>query len=224
MGDRNPVPLDVHVDAMEMLGNEIENSLFFPLQFPHSPDVVTRTIDALFARRAEEKEYSDSESSDSDDEVLGQSRPIYHHTERGLPLGWFEGVARNNGEKYYYNIETGMSSWERPVLENHQLQTPENEIVNEDGEVTEDPLKLAAQPSVTAATDVDVFAELSITESSVPEVQDLQLRSPEDETFVEGGEVAEDTCELAVKSIVTHADVAEVLVEPCVTEISVACK
>jgi hypothetical protein len=224
MGDRNPVPLDVHVDAMEMLGNEIENSLFFPLQFPHSPDVVTRTIDALFARRAEEKEYSDSESSDSDDEVLGQSRPIYHHTERGLPLGWFEGVARNNGEKYYYNIETGMSSWERPVLENHQLQTPENEIVNEDGEVTEDPLKLAAQPSVTAATDVDVFAELSITESSVPEVQDLQLKSPEDETFVEGGEVAEDTCELAVKSIVTHADVAEVLVEPCVTEISVACK
>jgi hypothetical protein len=188
------------------------------LQFPHSPDVVTRTIDALFARRAEEKEYSDSESSDSDDEELGQSRPIYHHTERGLPLGWFEGVARDSGEKYYYNIETGMSSWERP-----QLKSPENEKVVEDEEVTEDPLKLAAQPSVTGATDVDVFAELSITESSVPEVQDHKLKSPEDEKFAEGEEAA-DTCELAVKSIVTHADVAEILDEPCVSEISVACK
>jgi len=217
MGDSNPVPLEVHIDAMEILGKEIDESLFFPLIFPHSSDVVTRTIDALFARRAEDKENDDSESSDSDDEELGQSRPIYHHTERGLPLGWFEGVARDSGEKYYYNIETGMSSWERPVLENHQLKPPENEIVVEGDAVTEDPFKLAAQPSVTAATDVDEFVQLSITESSVPEVQDHQLKSPENEKFAQGGELAEDTSELAVQSFVTHADVAEVLVEPCET-------
>jgi hypothetical protein len=156
MGVSNPVPLEVHIDAMEILRKEIDKSLFFPLLFPHSSYVVTRTIDALFARRAENKENDDIESSDRDDEELGQSMPIYHHTERGLPLGWFEGVARDSGEKYYYNIETGMSSWERPVLENHQLKSPENE------------------------------------------------------KFAEGGELAEDT-------FVTHADVAEVLVEPCET-------
>lgn len=222
MGDSNPVPLDVHVDAMEILGKEIEKPFFFPLLLPRSPDVVTRTIDALFARRAEDKEIDDSESSDSDDEEFGQSRPIYYPTKRGLPLGWFEGVARDSGEKYYYNIETGMSSWERPVLENHQLKSPENEKVVEGKEVTEDSFKVAAQPGVTAAT--DVFDQLSITESSIPEVQDHQLQSPEDEKFAEGGEVAEDTFELAVQSFVTHADDAEVLVEPCETEISLACK
>lgn len=212
MGDSNPVPLEVHIDAMEILWKEIDKSLFFPLLFPHSSDVVTRTIDALFARRAEDKENDDSESSDSDDEELGQSRPIYHHTERGLPVGWFEGVARDSGEKYYYNIETGMSSWERPVLENHQLKSPENEIVVEGDEVTEGSCEVAARPSVTPATDVDLFAEPTFTESSVPEVQDHQLKSPKNEKFAEGGELAEDT-------FVTHGDVAEVLVEvePCET-------
>ena len=210
MGDSNPVPLEVHIDAMEILRKEIDKSLFFPLLFPHSSDVVTRTIDALFARRAENKENDDIESSDSDDEELGQSMPIYHHTERGLPLGWFEGVARDSGEKYYYNIETGMSSWERPVLENHELKSPENEIVVEGDEVTEGSFEVAAKPSVTPATDVDLFAEPTVTESSVPEVQDHQLKSPENEKFAEGGELAEDT-------FVTHADVAEVLVEPCET-------
>ncbi|KAL3791864.1 hypothetical protein ACHAW5_002915 [Stephanodiscus triporus] len=41
-GDSNPVPLDVHFDALDLLVHEIEKYLFYPLFIPKADDVVTR--------------------------------------------------------------------------------------------------------------------------------------------------------------------------------------
>jgi len=46
----NPVPIDMQIDALDLLGREIENYWLFPLFLPNARDVVSRTIDIFFAR------------------------------------------------------------------------------------------------------------------------------------------------------------------------------
>jgi len=48
--DENPVPVSMQIDALEMLGREIENYLLYPLFMPKAKAMVSRTIDAFFAK------------------------------------------------------------------------------------------------------------------------------------------------------------------------------
>jgi hypothetical protein len=63
-GDSDPVPLDVHFDALYLLEQEIEKYYFYPLFIPEAQGVegvVTRTIDKMFARVREGKNNDDIE-------------------------------------------------------------------------------------------------------------------------------------------------------------------
>lgn len=46
----NPVPVDMQIDALDLLGREIESYFLFPLFIPKARDVVSRTIDIFFAK------------------------------------------------------------------------------------------------------------------------------------------------------------------------------
>jgi len=68
-GDSNPVPLDVHIDALDLLGQEIEKYFLYPLVLPKAHDVVARTIVSLFSRREEGNDDDDIERSGEDARV-----------------------------------------------------------------------------------------------------------------------------------------------------------
>ena len=68
-GDRYSVPLDVHIDALDLLGQEIEKYFLYPLVLPKAHDVVARTIVSLFARREEGNDDDDIERSGEDARV-----------------------------------------------------------------------------------------------------------------------------------------------------------
>lgn len=166
-GDSNPLPLEVYVDALDILGQEIEKDFLFPLFIPKSLDVVTRTIDALFVRREEGREDDDSESSSEDsstDEELGRAKPAHgsniDDAEEGkrLPSDWCESIDRNTGDRYYYNQKTGTSSWERPT---NQLKSPEAEEFIEGVNFIEQNVKVvlatsSSTPVDTPATEVEL--------------------------------------------------------------------
>mmetsp|Transcript_4666 Transcript_4666/g.10295 ORF Transcript_4666/g.10295 Transcript_4666/m.10295 type:complete len:1107 (+) Transcript_4666:619-3939(+) len=46
----NPVPVEMQIDALDLLGREIENYFLYPLFMPNAKDVVSRTIDIFFAK------------------------------------------------------------------------------------------------------------------------------------------------------------------------------
>ncbi len=52
--DTNPVPVEMQIDALDLLGREIENYFLYPLFMPNARDVVSRTIDIFFAKPEEE--------------------------------------------------------------------------------------------------------------------------------------------------------------------------
>lgn len=49
----NPVPVEMQIDALDLLGREIENYFLYPLFMPNARDVVSRTIDIFFAKPEE---------------------------------------------------------------------------------------------------------------------------------------------------------------------------
>ena len=52
-GSSNPVPVDMHVDALDLLASEIEAYYLYPILLPDPSSVVSRTIDIFFAPRAQ---------------------------------------------------------------------------------------------------------------------------------------------------------------------------
>lgn len=50
----NPVPVEMQIDALDLLGMEIQNYFLYPLFMPNSQDVVSRTIDIFFAKSEED--------------------------------------------------------------------------------------------------------------------------------------------------------------------------
>lgn len=73
----NPVPLDMQIDALDLLGSEIEDYFLYPLFFPDAKDVSARTIDMFFAAPTEGRgggrqgeESVDSRSYYSEDEII----------------------------------------------------------------------------------------------------------------------------------------------------------
>ena len=178
-GDSNPVPLDVHIDALDLLGQEIEKYFLYPLVLPKAHDVVARTIVSLFARREEGNDDDDIERSGEDagvtpaalsirprDEYEDDSTDDSNNSNQddseeeevtslskatlSLPPGWCEGVDPSTGEKYYYDRKTGTSSWERPESEEEVAAT----------------VTSAAHPVDTPAAEVEVVDESSIANST----------------------------------------------------------
>ena len=45
----SPVPVDMHIDALDLLGTEIEDYSFYPIFLPDPTAVVTRSIDIFFS-------------------------------------------------------------------------------------------------------------------------------------------------------------------------------
>jgi hypothetical protein len=82
-GDSNPIPSDVHIDALSILGQEIENYFLYPLFLPKAHDVVAHTIVSLFARREEGNDDDDMERSGKDDRVTPAAPPIRPRDEYG---------------------------------------------------------------------------------------------------------------------------------------------
>jgi hypothetical protein len=170
-GDSNPVPLDVHIDALDLLGQEIEKYFLYPLILPKAHDVVARTIVSLFARREEgnddddiepsgrpRDEYEDDSTDDSVGRISNNSNQDDSEEEEvtslskatlSLPPGWCEGVDPNTGENYYYDRKTGTSSWERPASDEEVAAT----------------VKSAAHPVYIPAAEVEVVDESSIANS-----------------------------------------------------------
>lgn len=170
-GDSNLVPLDVHIDALDLLGQEIEKYFLFPLVLPKAHDVVARTIVSLFARREEgnddddiepsgrlRDEYEDDSTDDSVGRISNNSNQDDSEEEEvtslskatlSLPPGWCEGVDPNTGENYYYDRKTGTSSWERPASDEEVAAT----------------VKSAAHPVYIPAAEVEVVDESSIANS-----------------------------------------------------------
>ncbi len=67
----SPVPLDMHTDALDLLGSIIEDYSFYPLFLPDPTTVVSRSIDIFFAPRVQsidEPSYSSSGYDDYDEE------------------------------------------------------------------------------------------------------------------------------------------------------------
>lgn len=63
----NPVPVEMQIDALDLLGKEVENYFLYPLFVPKARGMVSRTIDVFFARmggegRTEELLIGDEES------------------------------------------------------------------------------------------------------------------------------------------------------------------
>lgn len=99
--DGNPVPVDMQIDALDLLGQEIEKYWLYPLFMPNARDVASRTIDIFFAgpteeghrRRSsrdekeqesiydesqyDESQYSDEDSRYQDEGSSYDSRSIY---------------------------------------------------------------------------------------------------------------------------------------------------
>jgi hypothetical protein len=170
-GDSNLVPLDVHIDALDLLGQEIEKYFLYPLILPKAHDVVARTIVSLFARREEgnddddiepsgrpRDEYEDDSTDDSVGRISNNSNQDDSEEEEvtslskatlSLPPGWCEGVDPNTGENYYYDRKTGTSSWERPASDEEVAAT----------------VKSAAHPVYIPAAEVEVVDESSIANS-----------------------------------------------------------
>jgi len=74
----NPVPVEMQIDALDLLGREIENYFLYPLFMPNARDVVSRTIDIFFAKSDEGGgggERGGGEASAAD------SRDFYSHGE-----------------------------------------------------------------------------------------------------------------------------------------------
>ncbi|KAL3822383.1 hypothetical protein ACHAXA_010861 [Cyclostephanos tholiformis] len=71
-GDSDPVPLEVHFDALDLLRQEIEKYYFFPLFIPEAHSVVTRTIDKLFSKNREGNNNNNIErrGDSSEDEIV----------------------------------------------------------------------------------------------------------------------------------------------------------
>ena len=66
----SPVPVDMHIDALDLLGTEIEDYSFYPIFLPDPTAVVTRSIDIFFSPRAQSiaPSYASSEYDDYDEE------------------------------------------------------------------------------------------------------------------------------------------------------------
>lgn len=67
----SPVPVDMHTDALDLLGNVMEDYSFYPLFLPDPTTTVSRSIDIFFAPRVqgiEESSYTSSEYDDYDEE------------------------------------------------------------------------------------------------------------------------------------------------------------
>lgn len=54
----SPVPVEMHMDALDLLGSEIEEYLFYPIFLPDPSKVVSRSIDIFFSPRAQSIEPS----------------------------------------------------------------------------------------------------------------------------------------------------------------------
>jgi hypothetical protein len=52
----NPVPYEMQLDALDLLGLEIQNYFLYPLFLPDAKKVVSRTIDIFFAKPPAEPE------------------------------------------------------------------------------------------------------------------------------------------------------------------------
>lgn len=71
----SPVPVDMHIDALDLIGSEIEDYSFYPIFLPDPSRVVTRSIDVFFSPRAHsiapdgyDEEDADYDSVYSDEE------------------------------------------------------------------------------------------------------------------------------------------------------------
>ena len=85
----NPVPVDMQIDALDLLGREIENYFLYPLLLPNARDVVSRTIDIFFAKP--QGEY--------DDEHHGRNgQPQRHESEPSVD-------SRSYDSRSYYSDE-----------------------------------------------------------------------------------------------------------------------
>jgi hypothetical protein len=223
-GDSNPVPLDVHFDALDLLGQEIEKYVLYPLFIPKAHDVVTRAIDNLFARRGEGNDDDDIERSgeyargvrspilhEYEDESSDESSSGESHEESvdeteekstspsratpSLPPGWCQGIDPITGEKYYYNQKTGMSSWEKPEAEE----------------------EVAATVTSAAHFDIPVTQVESVDESSLANYSTRstkQFKTSEDEGLIltEGMEMTQEKLE-EVTSTFTAASVENTVTE-----------
>jgi hypothetical protein len=49
MSEDNPVPVEMQIDALDLLGREIESYVLYPLLMPNARGVVSKTIDIFFA-------------------------------------------------------------------------------------------------------------------------------------------------------------------------------
>jgi len=52
----DPVPVEMQIDALDLLGREIENYVLYPLFMPNGKDVVSRTIDIFFSNSEEQSD------------------------------------------------------------------------------------------------------------------------------------------------------------------------
>jgi len=71
----NPVPVEMQIDALDLLGREIQNYFMYPLFMPNAQDVVSRTIDIFFAKSEEDR------SRRGDTVAATDYSPSYHDDE-----------------------------------------------------------------------------------------------------------------------------------------------
>ncbi|KAL7431539.1 hypothetical protein ACHAXM_002719 [Skeletonema potamos] len=73
------------------------------------------------------------ENSRSSEEPVGvEDTCALSSPEEDLPAGWVSSIDETTGKTFYYNEETGVSTWERPSIEEANDALPEDELPVED--------------------------------------------------------------------------------------------
>jgi len=112
-----------------------------------------------------------------------------------LPSGWSSSIDETTGKSFYYNEETGESTWDKPSIKEAPDASPEDEVSADDGSVDDDVVVTETVEVEHDATVVEPSPEVSpiadhVVEESVP-ADDAN----EDKVVVES-EITEDEAPL----------------------------
>ena len=131
--------------------------------------------------RADEAVDSDAQLTDTQQVTDDQSEQPANNAEGEmsdeLPAGWIAAVDPAQNRTYYYNAETGESSWDRPVQLTESVQKAEETELPEETHATDE---IAVEARSTARVDDGEVAEYD--EDKVPEIglsEETDDHSPE---------------------------------------------